>query len=144
MDAMKPLRSKAFPIALIAVCLLILLLLAFKVGVIVGYQKAQFSYRWGENYQRNFAGPRGGFFLNAHGAFGTILGINGNTMVVAGRDNVERIVLLKENTMLTRFRQRIPLSELKNNDTVMVIGSPNDAGQIEAKLIRVMPAGVWR
>ena len=74
-------KSKVFRIGCWSLLALIVFLLVFGAGMFVGEKKARFSYRWGENYQRNFAGPRGGFFgnfgreeglINAHGAFGQI------------------------------------------------------------------------
>lgn len=151
MDYNKFLQSKNFKIVLIVIGALIVLLLVFKAGVSVGYRKANFSYRWGENYHRNFAGPRGGFlgdfrpgfgegpFINAHGTAGSIIKIDGNTIVTKGRDNVEQIVLVKDDTTITRLRTQVQISDLKVDEMIIVIGNPNEAGQIEAKLIRVMP-----
>jgi hypothetical protein len=131
---------------------LIVLLLVFKAGMSVGYKKAGFSYRWGENYHRNFSGPRHGFmndffsdkkdFIESNGAFGQIISVNGGTIVMRGRDNVEKIVLVKEDTTITRFREKVELSALKADDFIVAIGEPNSAGQIEARFIRIMPPPV--
>ena len=62
----------------------VVLVLVFGAGVKVGTLKARYSYRWAENYHRNFGGPRGGFlgdlksfpqgdFINGHGVFGEII-----------------------------------------------------------------------
>ncbi len=128
----------------------IVVVLIFGVGVKVGGMKARFSYRWGENYHRNFAGPPGGFFGNfmmndreftdAHGVFGQIIKIDGSTLVVKGQDDVEKLIVVKGDTVINRFRDTVKVGDLKVDEYVVVIGSPNDSGQIEAKLIRVMPA----
>lgn len=150
-DINKFLQSKKFKIIILGIAGLIILLLAFGAGKFVGFRKANFSYKWGENYHQNFAGPRGGFFkefekelegrnfINAHGVIGQIIKIDGSTIVIKGKDNVEKIVLVKENTVITRFRETIKSTDLKSDDYIVVIGEPNDSGQIEAKLIRVMP-----
>src|SRR3989338_4980905 len=39
----------------------VILVLVFGAGVKVGTLKARYSYRWADNYHKNFAGPRGGF-----------------------------------------------------------------------------------
>ncbi|MBI2640716.1 MAG: hypothetical protein HYW91_02435 [Candidatus Sungbacteria bacterium] len=148
MDFSKLFRSKVFTVVLLGLGAFIILLVIFKAGVAVGFKKAGFSYRWGENYHRNFAGPRGGFlkdlrdqdFMEAHGTFGSILKIDGLTIVISGKDGTEKTILANDNTVVRRFRDEIKLSDLKEGDYIVVIGSPNDAGQIEAKLIRVMPA----
>ncbi|MBI4121582.1 MAG: hypothetical protein HY470_01320 [Candidatus Ryanbacteria bacterium] len=142
-------QSKIFKIATWSIAAFAVLLLVFHLGVTVGYKKARFSYRWGENYHRNFAGPRGGFFgdflsdrrdfIESHGTFGQIIKIDGNTVVVKGRNDVEKIIVVRDDAVITRFREKIALSDLSLADNIVVIGDPNDAGQIEAKLIRVLP-----
>jgi hypothetical protein len=149
-NILKFFRSKAFVIVIIALFGLALLAGAFGLGIFVGYRKATFSYRWGENYHLNFGGPRGGFFQNfqdlggrdfigAHGVFGQIIKIDDQTLVIKGQDNVERVVLVKSDTSIRRLGENIKLGDLKTNEYITVIGEPNDSGQIEAKFIRVMP-----
>ena len=130
---------------------LIVFLLIFKLGIAVGYQKAAFSYRWGENYHRNFGGPKGGFmrefnqeisggdFIGGHGTFGQIISIADSELVVRGKDNVEKIIVVNENTDIRRFRDTIQIEDLIVDEPIVVIGEPNDQGQIEAKFIRIMP-----
>lgn len=140
-------QGKIFKVIIILIVSLIVLLFVFKLGVLVGFKKASFSYLWGENYHRNFAGPRNGFFrdfegrefIDSHGVFGQIIKIDGSNLIIKGRDNVEKIIIVKNNTTIMRFRDTIKLSELKVDDQVVVIGDPNDNGQIEAKLIRLVP-----
>ncbi len=147
MDLNKTFQSKGFKTALWIIGGLIILLFIFKAGMMVGMRKANFSYKWGENYHRNFGGPRGGFFddfvgkdlMNAHGVFGQIIKIEKETLVIKGRDNVEKIVLVKEETTIERQRSALKLADLKVNDLVVVIGEPNETGQIEAKFMRLMP-----
>ena len=62
MDYNKIFKSKAFKIILGCFAGLVLVLVGIKLGLEVGYRKADFSHRWGENYRQNFAGPRNGFF----------------------------------------------------------------------------------
>lgn len=151
-------RSKNFIIIIVIVLGFAVLAGAFALGAIVGYRKAGFSYAWGENYHRNFGGPKDGFlrdlvgfgagdFIEGHGAFGQIIKIDSSassgqvpSIVVKGRDNVEKIVLIKDDTIIRHPQGTIQLSELKVDDFIVVIGEPNDAGQIEAKFIRFMPS----
>ena len=140
-------KSTIFHIILWSIAGVIILLFTFKAGVIVGYKKASFSYRWGESYHRNFGGPRGGFsenffvedFIESHGTFGQIIKIDGNILVVKGRDNVEKIIVVKDDTAIRSKRIMLALSDVNINDYIVIIGQPNDQGQIEAKLIRIMP-----
>ncbi len=147
MDFNKIFRSKAFKRVLIGLGAFIVLILVFGVGLAMGFKKAGFSYRWGENYHRNFAGPRGGFFqdmagrdfIDSHGVIGQIIKIELPTLVIDGKKDAEKIIMLKNDTVIKRDRDTISPNDLKVDDQIIIIGSPNEAGQIEAKLIRVMP-----
>lgn len=146
-DYNKFFQSKTFKAVLWGIGGLVLFLLIFGAGMSVGFKKASFSYQWGENYHQNFGGPRGGFlapwsgrdFIDAHGVTGQIIKIDGNTLVIKGRGDAEKIVALDEKTVIERFRETLKPADLKVDDLIVVIGAPNNAGQIEAKLVRVMP-----
>ncbi|KKS95465.1 hypothetical protein A3B05_02970 [Candidatus Giovannonibacteria bacterium RIFCSPLOWO2_01_FULL_43_160] len=149
MDIGNFLKQKNSKIIAISIGALILFLLVFKAGVFVGYKKASFSYKWGENYHRNFAGPREGFFgdlkrgfgdkdfIDAHGIFGTIIKIDGNIILIKGKDNVETAVLVSDTTVIRRGRETIKPADLKTDNHIVIIGSPTEQGQIDAKLIRL-------
>jgi len=141
----KYLQSKKFKIIMIVIFAIIIVLLAFKAGEFVGFKKAGFSYQWGENYQRNFGGPRGGIlndfkgrdFMNAHGNAGSIIKIDSNVFILKGQNNFEQTIVVSGQTMIRRQQDVLKVSDLKVDDRVTIIGSPNGQGQIEAKLIRV-------
>ncbi len=152
-DVLRFFRSRVFVIIIIILFGFALLIGAFTIGAFVGYKKAAFSYRWGENYHLNFGGPRGGFlrqledfgggdFIEGHGTFGQIIKINGSTLIIEGRDKVEKIISVKDGTEIRELRNTLKIDDLKINDYVVVIGEPNDSGQIEAKFIRIMPAPI--
>lgn len=126
----------------------VVLVLIFGVGMKIGELKARFSYRWAESYHKNFGGPRGGFFgdwrgfprgdfIESHGTFGEIIKINDSDLVIKGQGDMEKIILISEKTTVEKGRDTIKKEELKVGDRVVVIGSPNEQGQIEAKLIRI-------
>lgn len=85
----------------------------------------------------------GGFnnrgYLRSHGAIGEILKIDGSTITVQGRDEAEKIVLLDDKTKFEKDDQDVKASDLKVGDSVFVIGGPNDAGQVRAKVLRIVP-----
>ncbi len=131
---------------------LLAVLFIFKAGMVVGTHKAGFTRSWGENYHRNFGGPQGGFFqgfgdrdfISAHGVAGQIIkvelsGDEQATLVIKGRDEVEKIVIVNKDTAIKGFGKSVKLADLKADDLIVVIGEPNDVGQIEAKFIRVLP-----
>lgn len=60
-------------------------------------------------------------------------------LIIKDRDGTEKIILVTDKTEIRKFRETVKLSDLKIDDYVVVIGEPNDAGQVEAKLIRIMP-----
>lgn len=123
------------------------LVLVFSLGMFIGGYKARFSYRWAESYHQNFGGPRGGFFgawrdfpsgdlIEGHGAFGEIIELNETGFVIKGRDNIEKVIVTNKETVIKQGAKTIK-DELKVGDQVVVIGSPNEQGQVEAKLIRL-------
>ena len=144
---MKFFQSKKFQIITWAVAGIMVLLLTFHAGMIVGYKKAGFSYRWGESYHRNFAGPRQGFasnffakdFIESHGTFGQIIKIDGSTLVVKGREDAEKIIVVSSDTAIRSGGDNASLADMKVNDYIVAIGQPNAQAQIEAKFIRIMP-----
>lgn len=140
-------QSRAFKIALKIIVGLIVALIIFKLGMIAGFYKANFSYKWGENYHRNFGGPEKGFmidfegkdFTDSHGTVGQIIKIDKNSVVIKDKDSVEKIIIVNDDTSIKKFQEKIKLTDLKIDDYVIIIGKPNDQGQIEAKFIRIMP-----
>lgn len=147
-------QSKIFKTVVWVVVGLVVCLLVFAAGVSVGFRKANFSYKWGENYHKNFGGPRGGFFkefrggdfIEGYGTAGQIIKIDDITststpsLVIKGTKGAEKIILIKDATVINRLKEALKSSDLKVDDYVVIIGKPNEAGQIEAKLIRIMPA----
>lgn len=124
----------------------IVIVLIFSAGVKVGTLKARYSYQWADNYHKNFAGPKGGFlgdwrkfpagdFIGGHGAFGEVIELNDSGFVIKGRGDIEKIIVTTDDTVVKKGRQTVE-DGLKVGDRVTIIGSPNEEGQIEAKLIR--------
>lgn len=146
MDFNKFFHSKVFKISFVAVAAVIAALLIFRLGVFVGYRKANFSYRWAENYHKNFGGSREGFFndfyekdfIDGHGVSGSIMKIDGNVLAIKSEDNTEKAVSISDKTVIRSRMDIIKIADLKVDDRIVIIGSPNDQGQIEAKFIRVM------
>ena len=140
-------QSRRFTIALVILAELILLALVFQAGMFVGFRKARFSYSWGENYHRMFGGPRQGFmedfvgqdFIDSHGTAGRIVKIDNNALIIKGQNEVEKIIITTPTTSIKQGPVDIALKDLRLDDQVVVIGSPQNEGQIEAKIIRIFP-----
>jgi hypothetical protein len=147
-DIKKVFESKVSFRILCGIGIVIVALLIFSAGMTVGFNKASFGRAWGENYERNFGmAPNHPIlgrdnFPNANGAIGKIIKIELPTIIVQDKDNTEKVILLKGDTKIQEGRESVTASDLKVNDFVVVIGTPNDQGQVEAKLIRVMPLGL--
>jgi hypothetical protein len=141
-------QSKSFTIITWVVAALAVILLVFQAGIAVGSKKADFSCKWGENYRQNFGGPGEGQLpmpgkddlMGAHGAVGEIIKIDNFVLTIKGQDNMEKSVLVESNTSIVNARKNITLADIKSGDNVVVIGDPDNSGQIDAKFIRVLPA----
>ncbi|MCK9352258.1 MAG: hypothetical protein WCT49_05045 [Candidatus Paceibacterota bacterium] len=152
MEPKKILQSEITKRVLKHIAMAAIALFIFQAGVVVGFKKAEFSGRLGDNYYRTF-GERGNFRgmppifgtqrmdpSNAHGTIGKIASIALPKIIVADRDGVEKTISVNDKTDVRRFRDSIKPSDLKVGDFITVIGKPTDAGEINAELIRVMPA----
>jgi hypothetical protein len=143
-------KSKTFRTALITILGVSIVLAIFETGVAVGHRKAAFSYRFGEGYYRVFSGAEGrdsrgmmGFFdedlPGGHGATGKVIRILPSSFVVASPDNTERIITTNSDTIVRRFRDVASTSDIKIDDFVITLGSPDEMGKVNAKFIRIMP-----
>lgn len=140
-------QSKTVRGILIGLTIAVVLLLVFQAGQAVGYRKARFAGNFGNNFERNFMGQRSGGMkmifndgtLGGHGAVGEIISINLPQLVISGPDKIEKTILVGTSTSVRRFQDDIHVGELSLGEFVVVLGNPNDVGQVEAKLIRVMP-----
>ncbi|MES2930708.1 MAG: hypothetical protein V4665_02910 [Patescibacteria group bacterium] len=141
-------RSKTFKIIISVFCILLITSAIFQAGVMVGFRKASYGRAWHDNYVRNF-GPaeRGRMmivsmpenFPNAHGAIGKIVKVEYPTLIVEDKDETEKIIRITENTDIRKFRENATKDDLTVDSFIVVIGSPNTEGQVEAKLIRILP-----
>ncbi len=146
------LNSRDFRIVLYTTLSLAVLFCIFHLGTIAGHKRAMFNCNWGRNYEANFGAPRmnplppnkgrGEFrnFPNANGSIGKIIKISlPNVIVFDDKESTEKVVVIDEKTQIRKARETITKEELKLEDAIVVVGNPNDKGQIEAKLIRVLP-----
>ena len=147
-DIKKVFESKTSFRILSGIGVVVVALLIFSAGVSVGFHKASFGRAWGDNYERNFGmRPNRPFFgednfPNANGAIGKIIKITLPTIIVQDKNNTEKVVSIQDNTQIEKMMTNISANDLALDDFVVVIGTPNSQGQIEAKFIRIMPAGM--
>lgn len=142
-------KSKKLQGILFLIASLILLCGVFSLGVRVGERKAEHFSQWSQNYDRMFVprgGPHGGFpppkpfgeMPDSHGAFGKVLSVNGLSIVIQGKDNLEQNILVTSSTAIRIGREEVTVEEVHPGENAAVFGIPNAQGQIEARLIRIM------
>ncbi|MBI5301317.1 MAG: hypothetical protein HY868_04200 [Chloroflexi bacterium] len=104
----------------------IILALVFGAGFVAGRMSVRFTTR--------ADAPR--VIPGGHGALGAIQSIEGPVITLATRDGIVQVVV-DQKTLIERATRgkTITLAELRVGDRIAVIGSPNDQGQIVAKLI---------
>ncbi len=147
-EVKKVFASKLFLKFVYAVGIVLIAVIIFSAGVSFGFHRAEFARSWDEHYFNNFSprhgqgsGPMMDFFPNANGADGQILKITLPTMIVSDKDDqTEKVVLITDDTNIRGLSGNINSAGLKIDDHVVVIGNPNQDGQITAKFIRVLPA----
>jgi len=149
MNLVEALNSKIFKGILIFLASLVVLLMVFRLGMVVGFQKANFSYQWGENYHTIFGGPSHGWFqqidkddyINGNGVVGTVIQANSSTLTIRGNDNTEKSVIIDDQTVIEKNHQTIKLGDIKTDEHVIIIGTPSSTGQVDAIFIRVFGKG---
>lgn len=141
-------ESKKFRLALLGIAGLLLLLIVFQAGMVVGYQQAAFSFQYGNNYYRMFGddgpgpdhGPMmRGHFIEGHGAVGKVISVEPPTFVVVGRDGVEKTIVVSDDTRIRRFDRAVTINDVQVGDYSVVVGNPNESSQIEARFVRLLP-----
>lgn len=145
----KIVESKIFKITIYSLGIICILFFVFELGMMAGFRKASFSRNWGDNYERNF-GPNHNkppFFddnfsrlPNPNGAIGKIIKIEYPNIVVLDKDQTEKVIIVNDATNILERKEKVTKDSLVVDKYIVVIGSPNDKGQIEAKLIRIIPS----
>lgn len=143
------LESKKYQKFMYIVGGLFILIFVFQLGMITGFRKASFSRDWGNNYERNFGPERkappffeGGLkgLPNANGAIGKIIKIEFPNVVVLDKDKTEKIIIINDDTTIMERQEKVAKESLTVDKFIVVIGVPNEEGQIVSKLIRIIPS----
>ncbi|TXH06891.1 MAG: hypothetical protein E6Q06_04715 [Candidatus Moraniibacteriota bacterium] len=123
---------------------------SFSIGFSAGLHKARFSYRFGENYERNFMKSErqgmkdrimkkmdGKLFRSGHGVAGEILSIREGLIIVSGPEGQENSIVISDDAVIMKGGEKVAFSDLGSGDRIVVLGKPGDDGVIQADLIRV-------
>ncbi len=135
----------------------VLIIVAAVGGFFVGmqYQKSQTGAAFRQFGGGNFAGGANsgnGTFVRRGANGGTqtftpvrgqILSLGSGTMTVKEQDGSTKIVVLGSNTTFVQS-QTASLSDLKQGDTVMVVGNQNSDGSVTATDVQINPQGLGR
>lgn len=131
--------------AVVAIATLLVLLVTFELGVMLGYREAAFSYHLNDGFNRNFGAGGAGFGADAthphpHGSMGQIVSLALPVITVESPDRPEQQVRIGSSTIVRDQERTIRADELTVGEQVVVLGTPNDQGEVEAALVRVVPA----
>jgi len=140
-------HSRVLKGIIIVLGVLIVLLVVFRLGMIVGFKEASYSYEWGDNYYRDFGGPKPGTlaelgpgqqFIQPHGTTGDVITVDQADIVVKDDDGAEKIIEIASTTPIMLGRTQITISGIHTDDNVVIIGEPDASGTIAAQFIRVL------
>lgn len=126
-------QSNKVSMVMYGIGILLVAIIIFQTGMIVGRGKESIMNEQKERYPLNQPLP------TAHGTAGKIISISLPTILVADEDHTEKIILLREETIIRSLRASLLANELSINDYIVVIGTPTTKGYIQANLIRVLP-----
>ena len=140
-------EAKKFTKILALLGSLVFAVVIFSAGVVVGFNKAKWTRDADDNFAQNF-GPHHHYrkilgdtpdaFPNANGALGKLIKVELPTFIVSDKDGTEKVILITDDTEVRSGSDEVTPSDLKVGGNVLVIGSPNDKGQIEAGFIRII------
>jgi hypothetical protein len=131
----------------VGIVILVVVIMIFQAGMLVGYRKAAFSYHLHQNYFQNFGEAPGamGFMgdrnaPNSHGSAGVIVSVASDAVTVSSPGRAEQVIKISSSTEIRKLGTTITEADLMPGNFIIVIGEPNTAGEIEARLVRVMPS----
>ncbi|HUC01869.1 MAG TPA: hypothetical protein VMA75_03110 [Candidatus Paceibacterota bacterium] len=146
------LSSKNVRAVLIILGSLIILFVAFGLGIAVGYERAGFAAGLDKNYYRIFYGASPGGPLGSmtsvmpvpgpgpiHGVVGTVIDLGTSTISVRDGDGDEQSVAVPTGTSIRQGEGTVVIGNVSVGDQIAVIGEPDADGQIVARFIRIIP-----
>lgn len=145
-------QSPAVSKVILALAILLVILLIFQVGVLVGYRRGIFSSDWNSAYDRGMDDPHfifapfihDGDDINPHGTIGQIVSVHLPSLLIKGSTTAEQTITISSSTTLRFMHSTASTADLAPGDQVIVIGEPQQNGTIDAVFIRIMsqpPAG---
>lgn len=146
-------RNRVLKAAVVITGILLVAVGSFAAGFSAGIHKARFSYRFGENYERNFMKSErqdmkdrimkkmdGKLFRSGHGVAGQILSIREGSIIVSSPEGQENSIVISDDTVIMKGGEKVTSGDLGSGDRIVVLGRPGDDGVIQADLVRVFDA----
>ena len=137
--------ERLMTVILIIACVIIV----FHTGEEFGYKKEQLMDNVSNGYYKTLGpgdvrrtGPFGYLFddqTGTHGVSGKVISVTADKILVEDNEGIEKTVLVDSNTTIKKQRATISESDIKPDDFMIVIGSPTTDGQVDAKIIRILP-----
>lgn len=126
-------ESNKVTLIMYGIGILLIAIIIFQAGMIVGRGKESIINEQKERY--SIQQPN----TTVHGTTGIIVGINLPKILVADEDHTEKVILVRDETIIRSLRDELSAEDLKSGDYIVVIGTPTLQGYIQANLIRVLP-----
>ena len=123
---------------------LVLALLIFHAGVVVGSHRGQFGRSdMNRGFRPSFL-PEGfelphGFIPNTHGAVGEITAVTLPNVTMKAREGTYQTILVSTSTVI-RSMDSTDTKSLSVGNKIIVLGEPDGQGRINATLIRILSA----
>ena len=120
---------------------LLAVLVVFRAGVYVGFRQGAYLHR--DFAERGRMMPFGfaGELPQTHGGVGMITSVKLPSITIQTSDGSEKIVLVTASTTIRGFNGNIKPQDLKQGDALIVLGTPDEQGVIDARFIRLLPSG---
>ena len=84
-------------------------------------------------------GARQVSYMNQHGAIGQITKIDQDSIFIKDPDGIGKLIVVGTSTEIRNKDTVSNVSDLQVDDFIVAIGSPDNACQLEAKAIQVVP-----
>jgi hypothetical protein len=138
------LQSRTVTKIMVFLGIVLAMLIVFQAGVVVGFHRGLFAGKWSQNYYRGLSGTNSIYspFMretkNPHGVVGEIISMSSSTFLVKGRDSAEEVVNITPTTTIRSLWNKASFDDFHNGTELVVIGEPDDAGEITASFIRIL------
>lgn len=147
MNTAEFLKSPKFKSVVYLLAILLAAVVIFEAGVAVGYHRAAFSYHWNAGFMGDDRDPRAFFAVfqhgpdepNPHGTIGQVVSVHLPELLVKGPNTPEQLVIVGPGTQVRRFRSDGTSTDIAAGQQVIVVGDPDDKGQIQASFVRILP-----